>query len=157
MDAYCIRGVQHNVAFLSAIVGHQRFAAGDISTAFIDEQYPEGFSSADVATDQPELLPAVAAVLQARVDHRDASAQQPDNEPMEWDYVAIAGGHEQQLRLTSALDLFEVSSTSHTHRIEMDWRPGLPVLSGHADGEPFVMQVERLRLGWRLTHRGAVV
>ena len=157
LDAYCIRGVQHNVAFLSAIVGHQRFAAGDISTAFIDEQYPEGFSSADVATDQPELLPAVAAVLQARVNHRDASAQQPDNEPMEWDYVAIAGGHEQQLRLTSALDLFEVSSTSHTHRIEMDWRPGLPVLSGHADGEPFVMQVERLRLGWRLTHRGAVV
>ena len=157
LDAYCIRGVQHNVAFLSAIVGHQRFAAGDISTAFIDEQYPEGFSSADVVTDQPELLPAVAAVLQARVDHRDASAQQSDNESMEWDYVAIAGGHEQQLRLTSALDLFEVSSTSHTHRIEMDWRPGLPVLSGHADGEPFVMQVERLRLGWRLTHRGAVV
>ncbi|MDP7326363.1 MAG: acetyl-CoA carboxylase biotin carboxylase subunit, partial [Qipengyuania citrea] len=44
LDAYYIRGVSHNIPFLSAVLAHPRFASGAISTAFIDDEYGEGFT-----------------------------------------------------------------------------------------------------------------
>ncbi|MDH3704319.1 MAG: acetyl-CoA carboxylase biotin carboxylase subunit, partial [Alphaproteobacteria bacterium] len=37
LDAFHIRGISHNVAFLAAVLAHPRFAEGRLSTAFIDE------------------------------------------------------------------------------------------------------------------------
>lgn len=37
-------GVKHNVPILRAILTHPRFVSGDITTNFIAEEYPEGFS-----------------------------------------------------------------------------------------------------------------
>ncbi len=157
LDAYCIRGVQHNIAFLAAIAGHPRFAAGDLSTAFIAEEYPDGFSSTHANNAHNELLPAVAAVLQAQVDYRDASTAQPDEPPSNWQYVVLAGGSERPLNVTRSLQQFAVTSVTQTSAIEIDWHPGLPLLRGRSGDDPFVMQVERLGLLWRLMHRGCVM
>lgn len=40
LDRYVIRGPQHNVPFLRAVVGHPAFEAGDVTTAFIPDHYP---------------------------------------------------------------------------------------------------------------------
>ena len=51
LDRYVIRGVNHNIAFLNALVNHTAFRKGDLTTGFIDEHYPDGFSStADTQT-----------------------------------------------------------------------------------------------------------
>src|SRR5690606_35654839 len=44
LDEFEVDGIGHNLPFLSAVMEHPRFVAGDISTAFIAEEYPEGFS-----------------------------------------------------------------------------------------------------------------
>jgi propionyl-CoA carboxylase alpha chain len=43
LDEFRIEGIRHNIAFLNAIMHHKRFREGRITTAFIAEEYPDGF------------------------------------------------------------------------------------------------------------------
>ncbi|MCZ6511163.1 MAG: acetyl-CoA carboxylase biotin carboxylase subunit, partial [Alphaproteobacteria bacterium] len=44
LDAYYIRGTRHNTAFLASVMAHPRFAEGRLSTDFIADEYPDGYS-----------------------------------------------------------------------------------------------------------------
>ena len=46
LDAFRIEGLGHNIDFLSAIMQHPRFLAGELTTGFIAEEYPDGFQGA---------------------------------------------------------------------------------------------------------------
>ena len=43
LDAFVIDGIRHNIPFLSALMAHERWQAGRLSTGFIAEEFPEGF------------------------------------------------------------------------------------------------------------------
>src|SRR3546814_13113692 len=66
LDAYGIRGINHNIAFLSSVMTNPRFRAGDLSTSFIAEVFPDGFQGMEVTEETREILIAVAAILQQR-------------------------------------------------------------------------------------------
>ena len=61
LDEFEIEGIGHNIPFLSAVMGHPRFISGDITTAFIKEEYPEGFGG--VTLDDTALRRIAAAAL----------------------------------------------------------------------------------------------
>ena len=60
LDRFRIEGLGHNVDFLSAIMQHPRFLAGELTTGFIAEEWPEGFHGAPPSE---ELLATIAAVV----------------------------------------------------------------------------------------------
>ena len=41
LDAFTITGIRHNIPFLAALMAHKRWQAGELSTAFIAEEYPQ--------------------------------------------------------------------------------------------------------------------
>jgi propionyl-CoA carboxylase alpha chain len=43
LDAFAIEGIRHNIPFLSALMSHERWQAGALSTGFIAEKFPHGF------------------------------------------------------------------------------------------------------------------
>ena len=43
LDAFTIEGIRHNVPFLAALMQHPRWRAGELSTGFIAEEFPDGF------------------------------------------------------------------------------------------------------------------
>ena len=43
LDNFLLEGIDQNISFLSAILANKRFKSGDINTAFIDEEFKEGF------------------------------------------------------------------------------------------------------------------
>lgn len=49
LERYVVRGVSHNIPFLSALVAHPSFKNGDLTTGFIDEHYPDGFDSSKIS------------------------------------------------------------------------------------------------------------
>ena len=59
LDRFEIEGLGHNIDFLSAIMQHDRFRSGNITTGFIAEEYPEGFTGAPA---EPELLRRLSAI-----------------------------------------------------------------------------------------------
>ena len=45
LDGFTIEGVRHNISFLSALMQHERWQNGNLSTAFLPEEFPQGFRS----------------------------------------------------------------------------------------------------------------
>ena len=72
LNEFYIRGVSHNISFLGALVNHPRFAAGQLSTNLIAEEYPDGFDAADVVHDDPLLLVATCGAIHRRYRERAA-------------------------------------------------------------------------------------
>ncbi|MDB6084225.1 MAG: pccA [Gammaproteobacteria bacterium] len=55
---FAIRGVNHNIGFLAAIMGRERFASGKLSTDFIPTGFPDGFHRAELSAQAAdEMVP----------------------------------------------------------------------------------------------------
>jgi len=62
LDRFEVEGIGHNLPFLSAVYDHPKFISGDITTAFIAEEYPDGFQG---VTGDGAVLKKVAAAAAA--------------------------------------------------------------------------------------------
>lgn len=58
-----IQGISRNISFLEAVISYPRFIAGDINTAFIEEEYPDGFSGASLTSEITEIFLATAIFI----------------------------------------------------------------------------------------------
>jgi propionyl-CoA carboxylase alpha chain len=65
LDAYVVSGVGHNIPFLRDLSEHPRFISGAISTQFIREEYPDGFTGVKLAAADVVELAAGAAIMHA--------------------------------------------------------------------------------------------
>ena len=63
LDAFVIDGIRHNIPFLAALMQHQRWQDGKLSTGFIAEEYPDGFHPVSPEGATAETIGAVAAAI----------------------------------------------------------------------------------------------
>ncbi|KAE8983880.1 Propionyl-CoA carboxylase alpha chain [Phytophthora rubi] len=63
LDNYVIRGPGNNVSFLQDVYRHPRFVSGNITTKFIEEEYPEGFEGVKLTPPEIEDLRVVGAIM----------------------------------------------------------------------------------------------
>src|SRR5215813_10625501 len=79
LDAFDVEGFRHNIPFLTALMQHERWQAGKLSTAFLAEEFPAGFHP--IIPDQATAR--VLAAVAAAIDHvlgerkRRISGQRP--------------------------------------------------------------------------------
>ena len=142
LDRFPVAGVDHNVDFLTAVLVHPRFAEGRLSTAFLEEEFPEGYRSAAGVGEHRALFAAVAV----RMDCRNADGPGRDR-------TALVGADAVAVRLSA--DGSRIETDGDTHTLEDDWRPGLPVYVGRFDGRSVAVRVVRRGIGWDLSHGGA--
>ncbi len=159
LDSYVIGGVGHNIDFLSAVMQHPRFQAGEqVTTAFIAEEYPDGFHGAPVAEATRHNLLAVAAALNTIAVER---ANMIDNQLNGHgavhgeDWVIQIDKARTPVHVEDLGGRIIVSHGDHEHEVETDWRPGDALFSGTVDGRDVAVRVDRRPAGWRLTTRGA--
>ncbi|HEY5998564.1 MAG TPA: acetyl/propionyl/methylcrotonyl-CoA carboxylase subunit alpha [bacterium] len=158
LDRFVIRGVQHNISFLTALVQHPRFVEGRITTNFIAEEYPNGFHPGDVPHENPSLIAAVAAAIHRLHSDREAtvSGQLPGHErvvPDEW--VVLAGGESVPARVVAVPGGHDVTWQGALYAVRSDWRFGEPLFTGTVNNAPVAVQVERRGIGYRLSHSGS--
>ncbi len=158
LDAYYIRGISHNIPFLAALMAHPRFVEGRLTTAFIEEEYPEGFRREDALHDDPKLLVAVAATVHRIMEAGAAgiSGQMPGQEKRVGEaFVALMGGEEFPLTVRAAPHGAEVDCGGQTYAVRSEWRPGQPLFTGEVNARTVCIQVDRAGIGWRLSHAGS--
>ena len=63
LDSFVVRGISHNGLFLSALLNRPKFIEGKLSTAFIQEEFPEGFQPPHHHHDTVPVLASIAAYL----------------------------------------------------------------------------------------------
>jgi len=157
LDGYYIRGVSHNIGFLSALVAHPRFKAGDMTTNFIAEEYPDGFHPQDTPPEDPMVQVCVAAAVHRAYQNRAAkiSGQQEGHERRVRDgWVVVLKDGEYPVTVRAASDGYHIIYEGKTHELETDWQLCEPMLKGVLDGREICIQVERRPVAYRLTHGG---
>lgn len=86
MDSYVIKGVTHNIPLLREVIEHPRFVAGDISTKFLPEEFPTGFTGHRLLNEELKNLLAVSAWIHAQREIRNISWLEHDNPiPRSWE------------------------------------------------------------------------
>ncbi len=160
LDRYHIRGVDHNISFLNALMAHPRFQAGRLSTNFIAEEYPEGFRPADVPREDPAHAIVVAALAHRRYMDRAAciSGQVAGYErQVHDDWTVIVEGVTHHLHVRPQADGYTVLYDDREFAVSCNWRLGQPLFKAEIDGKPICFQVERDGIRYRLFHRGAEI
>ncbi|MDT0682133.1 acetyl/propionyl/methylcrotonyl-CoA carboxylase subunit alpha [Roseicyclus sp. F158] len=159
LDAFEVEGIGHNLPFLSAVMDHPRFAAGELTTAFIAEEYPEGFSGAELPEDTLRRIAASAAAMFRVAEIRRAriSGRMDNHERRvgaSW-VVALAGRSfavEVEPREGGAKVRF---ADGAVHDVVSDWTPGQTLARIEADGDAVTLNVRTCATGFRIRHRGA--
>jgi propionyl-CoA carboxylase alpha chain len=158
LDRFYIRGVSHNVAFLAAVLGRQRFRDGALSTDFIAEEFPGGFGAEHLAAPEQAIVIAVAAVLRRLIAEHEAriSGQLPGHGAVVGgDWVVCIGTERHPVAVTPVDSGYAATLGGTTRAVVLDWRPGRAVFAATVDGRQSTFQIDREGNGFRLSQAGA--
>ena len=159
LDSYYIRGVNHNIGFLSALIAHSRFQSGNITTNFIAEEYPDGFHPQDLPAEDPIIQVIVAASIHHAYQQRAASISGQvagHGRQVDDTWVVVTRDGYQPVTVRKVTDGYSVIVDGTTHEFQTDWQLGEPLLRGNLVGDKtLVIQVERENIAYRLTHGGS--
>jgi propionyl-CoA carboxylase alpha chain len=159
LDTFEVEGIGHNLPFVGAVMDHPRFVSGNITTAFIAEEYPEGFQGAVLHGGLLRRIAAAAAAMNRVAEiRRTRISGTMDNHTRKVgdDWVVTLQDESHAVRIVADRE----GSTVHfpdgsTHRVTSDWTPGQPLARLMVDGTPLVMKVGKIPSGFRLRLRGA--
>jgi len=159
LDRFEVEGIGHNLPFLAAVMEHPKFCAGNITTAFIAEEYPEGFEGVPLPAPELRKVAAAAAAMYRVVEIRRAritGAMDNHERTVGADWVVAAQGIEFRVKVEADHEgaTIHFDEGDH-HRVTSEWTPGKPLARLHIDGEPLVLKVGKASNGFRVRHRGA--
>ncbi|MEM6616892.1 MAG: acetyl/propionyl/methylcrotonyl-CoA carboxylase subunit alpha [Pseudomonadota bacterium] len=156
LDRFALDGIAHNIPFLSALMTHERWRDGRLTTGFIAEEYPDGFSGAPLTEEISTVLCAAAAQIHLFDEWRKGDGAGPDEVSILLDGerldVTVVEDGEEGLVLSLGK-----GDAARDVRVVADWLPGSPVWQGYVNGEPIAIQVRRSDSGIDMTHRGVTV
>jgi propionyl-CoA carboxylase alpha chain len=162
LDSFVIDGIRHNIPFLSALMQHERWRAGRLSTGFIAEEFPEGFAPLVASGATAHVLAAIAT----HVDHvqnvrkRGISGQlrAPGSLRFQLQRAVMLGKDRYDVDVGGGGAVLEiVLAEGRELRVASDWTPGEPVWNGLIDGVAIAAQVRPILNGFTLAHRGISV
>jgi propionyl-CoA carboxylase alpha chain len=159
LDSFEVEGIGHNLPFLSAVMDHPRFVSGDITTAFIAEEYPEGFTGVTLPEEALRAIAAstaamhrVAEIRRTRVSGRMDNHERHVGE----DWVVSLQGKSFAVVVAADREGATVRfEDGDTLRVTSDWTPGDQLARLDVDGRALVLKVGKISGGFRIRTRGA--
>ncbi|HWV13690.1 MAG TPA: biotin/lipoyl-containing protein, partial [Sphingobium sp.] len=153
LDQFEIEGPGHNIDFVSALMQHERFRSGNITTGFIAEEYPEGFTGAPASGALLKKLSAIgafAAMAQAdRARRIDGQLGKKLRAPTDW-----------QVKIGDAIHDVVISGDDVTVDGEaidlaLEYTPGDRLIEAEFGEELLAVKIAPVRSGFVLTAHGA--
>jgi propionyl-CoA carboxylase alpha chain len=165
LNAFVIRGVSSSIPFQASLLANPKFVAGDFNTSFIPEQYPRGFSTAQLPHDDPDFVIALAAAINRRILERETclTGQLRGHEMAIREHSVVVVHGEDGVRngrpVHVAVEdgLMRVTVGERIHAIRLDGSLRDIAVHGECDGAPFCAQFERIDLDYRIAHNGLTV
>ncbi|MBW0145800.1 acetyl-CoA carboxylase biotin carboxylase subunit [Sphingomicrobium clamense] len=158
LDAFEIEGLSDNVDFLSALLQHERFRSGELTTGFIAEEYPEGFEGAPtddvLRTDLVALAAVVAMTQETRMALIDGQLGEPAFPSME--QAVYLDGERHDVTVDPYDGGTVVGIGDEEIDVVADYFPGQSLLVAECDDRRRIVQVKTNGRGFKLTTRGRV-
>jgi len=143
LDSYVIHGLNHNIPFLRSILDHPDFIAGNITTAFIDEKYPGGFSKdyCNITKEDYDFLTSTACAIycKLRVDKRYEQITELRVERADGAATDVDGGGVTKVEVDLEHDTFVVNGREFV--VETDYKIGDFVFESSVNGQRAICQL----------------
>src|SRR5271163_1542329 len=157
LDGFAIRGLNHNIEFLAALMALPRFAAGDISTNLIAEEFPGGFTAPPpTGAALGGFLALAAARRYAKERHEATLGGQMRSRryrpPTSW--IARAESIDHALSVVDAEGGLDVRLGDRTIAVRGPLEAGARRFDGTIDGAAMVVQIDRVGQSERLSQGG---
>jgi propionyl-CoA carboxylase alpha chain len=153
LDAFRLKGLGHNVDFLSAIMQHPRFRSGELTTGFIAEEFPDGFEGAAASDKLLRGLAAIGGVIATadadRARRMDQQLDGPLYAPGEW--AVKIGDREHAV----VLEEDSITVDGDAVDISFDYTPGDRMVDVELSDQAMTIQLAPTRTGYDITTRGA--
>ena len=163
LDAFYVDGIRHNIPFLSALMHHPRWRSGNLSTGFIAEEFPKGFSPRTPDGEVARRMAAVAAAIDHVLGERKRQISgQMNGRPVLRERRRAVWLERDELVLDVARETKDIvvrfvdanGGAGHPHVIASEWTPGNPVWHGTIDGHALTLQARPMANGMRLAYQG---
>ena len=161
LDGFELEGIGHNLPFLSAVMDHDIFIKGEMTTAFIEEQYPDGFEGVTLDEVALRKIAASAAAMHrvAEIRRTRVSGRMDNHERRvgaEW--VVSLQGQDYPVTIAADREGSDVHFEDGTVlRVASKWTPGDQLARLDVNGEGLVLKVGKISGGFRIRSRGAEV
>lgn len=159
LDRFEVEGIGHNLPFLSAVMDHKKFVSGNITTAFIAEEFSEGFTGVDLNNDKIKQLAACAAAMNrvAEIRRTKVSGRMDNHERRVGDdWVVQIDGKVFPVFVSADTAGANVTFEDGTSiRVSGDWQPGKKLANMSANDDKLVIKIGKLTGGFRMRTRGA--
>ena len=161
LDRFHIEGIQDNIPFIAAVVDEKRFRSGNITTAYIKDEFPQGFQGTEPTATQEAQLICSAAYVHAFFERRArqvsgtlASAAKPRR-----DWVVILGDkhHPVTIDIGDAGEAQISVDGGKPHSLVTSWKPGEHLVDGVLDGKPYAVKFADRTEGYLFRHRGVAL
>ncbi|GAA6182337.1 acetyl-CoA carboxylase biotin carboxylase subunit [Shimia sp. NS0008-38b] len=158
LDSFEVEGIGHNLPFLSAVMDHPIFIKGDMTTAFIEEQYPDGFEGVTLPDVELKRVAAAAAAMHrvAEIRRTRVSGRMDNHERRvgkKW--VVSLQGQDFAVKVKADREGSTIKFEDGSKlRVASDWTPGDQLAKVDVGGR-LVMKVGKVSGGFRLRTRGA--
>lgn len=164
LDDFAIEGIQDNIPFLAAVMEEPRFRSGDITTAYIKDEFPDGFAGAPLTERIQRLFAGIGAHVHMVKLARDAqiSGRMTPPVPVRKDWVVRMAGtyHPVHVEVDGAHAHVRFES-GDTLDLTSDYKPGDRLIKGRVtakgvfEDQAFSVKFKDLVQGYEFAFRGA--
>ncbi|MFD2739045.1 acetyl-CoA carboxylase biotin carboxylase subunit [Sulfitobacter aestuarii] len=159
LDSFEVEGIGHNLPFLSAVMDHPKFISGEMTTAFIAEEYPEGFDGVELPEKELRRIAAATAAMHRVAEIRRAKVSgRMDNHERKVgsDWNVTLQGHSFDVRIEADTAGSTVTFDGGASlRVSGDWTPGDQLATMTVAQAPLILKVGKISGGFRVRTRGA--
>jgi len=159
LDRFEVEGIGHNLPFLSAVMDHPKFVKGDMTTAFIAEEYPDGFEGVILEEAALKSIAASCAAMNrvAEIRRTKVSGRLDNHErKVGDDWVVMLQGTSFRVKIDADPKGSDVVFEDGVSlRVSGDWTPGKTLADMTVNGETLVMKIGKISGGFRVRSRGA--
>jgi propionyl-CoA carboxylase alpha chain len=158
LDGFEVEGIGHNLPFLSAVMRQERFRSGRLTTAYIAEEFKEGFTGVQPSEAEARKLAAVATLINRVRESRAAQISGTignHKRVIGREWVVTLGGFSFPVTLENSSGGQRVRfEEGAAIEISGGWQPGDCLAEFTLDGERLSIKTTRSGTGHRLRWRG---
>jgi len=159
LGSFEVEGVGNNLPFLATVMDQDRFREGRLTTGYIAEEFPAGFTGAELPAGRVFEIAAAAATMQTIREDRKTRHNPDQPAAISGDWVVVIAGEQVplQLRRLDPAGAWELTLFDQAAVVErFDWTPGQTIARIEwAGGASSVIKVNATTTGFRMRYCGA--
>jgi propionyl-CoA carboxylase alpha chain len=158
LDGFEVEGIGHNLPFLSAVMSQERFRSGNLTTAYIAEEFPDGFSGVQPDADALRTLAAIAAFAHQKIRQRAlqiSGTLASTGRVTGTDWIVSLAGDEETVTIETGRGESSVTFADGSRfPVSSDWLPGMRLASFTLGDRVAEVKIDLIGSAIRLRWRG---